>query len=265
MSDDPKAAGAEVDGILAELEGMVAEHGVAVRMVAGPHPASDEGALAYTVGLSLKDQPELLCTGLPPESAHALLDQLGRRVVQQGLVLEAGQHLDAGHPDGSEGLPVAVIPVQDASDLDAVRQLYGSRSVLQVVWTDSTGRFPWHEGYANPSSLQQLRGPVDEDLLALPCPDVPPSPAAAENEELVVTTQAVLDGAAVTVVWHTADGGWQLLGGDVTDDTVPAAVHREELVEADHSLAVALTIPAGSRATREGAGQDWVQWPLGSA
>jgi hypothetical protein len=95
---------------------------------------------------------------------------------------------------------------------------------------------------------------------------VPPSPAAADREhDLVYSTQSALDGAAVTKVWHEANGDWQLLDGDVTDDSAPVLVHRQHLVEADHTLADVLDIPAGSCATRDSPTAPWVRWPLGSA
>lgn len=262
---DESCAHTAVDAALAELEAMVAEHGVAVRVVAGSDPDSDDGAFAYTVGLSRKDHPELVCDGLPQDSSYALLDQLGRRVVEDGVVLEHGQLFHADAADADQGLPVAIITAEDDDDLTAVAQLYGARSALQVIWPDSTGRLPWHQDYANPPQLQRLRGPVPVELLSLPCPDVPPSPAAAHLDDMVLTTRAVSEGAAVTTVRHEADGGWQLLDGDGTDDPVLVVMHRRHLVDADHTLATALSIPAGSLATRDSADADWVRWPLGSA
>ncbi len=191
--------------MLDELKAMVLEHGMAVRLVAGPDPGSDEGAVAYTVGLTEKGHPELVCDGLPQQSAHVLLDRLGRRVLEHGLALEHGEHLNAGDPDDVE-VPVVFITAEDDHELGAVEQLYGDVRALQVMWSDSTGRFPWHEGYANPSVLQRLRGPVPLDLLMIPCPDVPPSPAGIDLDELVLTTTAVLRGAPVTIVWHEAGG-----------------------------------------------------------
>ncbi|WP_299034986.1 DUF4262 domain-containing protein [uncultured Pseudokineococcus sp.] len=247
---------------LDELRAVIDRYGHAVRCVLD----DDEGeaqVVAYTVGLSAREHPELICTGLPSSSAIWLLNQLGNRV-HTGEVLRAGSLLDAGEADDPH--PVVLIDADDDHELGVVETLYGDRPTLQVVWTDSTGRFPWHPGYANPPDVQDLRGEVPVPLLALPCPQVPPSPAAADREhDLVFSTQAVLDGAAVTKVWHEADGEWQLLDDDVTDDSVPVLVHREHLVEADHTVADVLDIPAGSCATRDSPTAPWVRWPLGSA
>lgn len=245
-----------------ELEDGVVEHGLAVRLVAGPDAGSDLGVVAYTVGLSATGHAELVCDGLPPESAHVLLDRLGHRVLEHGVALEHGQHLDAG--PGDVAMPVAVVTAWDVDDLGAVDRSDGDVRALQIVWTDSTGRFPWHDGYANPSTVQPLRGPVPVELLTIPCPDVPPAAAAADLDEPVLTTHAVLHGAPVTAVWHDAGGGWQLLDGDVTDESDPKLAHRRHLLDRDPSLAGAMAIPAGSRATRGGPGEDWVHWPLGT-
>lgn len=248
---------------LDELRAVVDRYGHAVRCVMDDDEGEDR-VVAYTVGLSARDHPELMLTGLPSSSAIWLLNQLGGRV-HAGEVLRAGSVLDAGEAD-DEPHPVVLFEAEDDHELGVVEMLYGDRPTLQVIWTDSTGRFPWHPGYANPPDVQDLRGEVPVALLALPCPEVPPSPLAADREhDLVLTTRSVLDGAAVTKVWHEADGGWQLLDGDVTDDSVPVLAHREHLVEADHTLRGVLDIPAGSCVTREAHTSPWVRWPLGSA
>lgn len=248
---------------LDELRAVIDRYGHAVHCVMDDDAGRDQ-VVAYTVGLSARAHPELLCTGLPSSSAFWLLNQLGGRV-HAGHVLRAGDLLDAGGPD-DDSHPVVLIAAEDDHELGDVETLYGDRPTLQVIWADSTGRFPWHPGYANPPDVQDLRGDVPVPLLALPCPEVAPSPAAADREhDLVHSTQAVLDGAAVTAVWHEANGDWQLLDGDVTDDSVAVLVHRQHLAEADHTLTDVLDIPAGSRATRDGPVAPWVRWPLGSA
>ncbi|GAA2026035.1 DUF4262 domain-containing protein [Pseudokineococcus marinus] len=224
----------------------------------------EDRVVAYTVGLSARDHPELMCTGLPADSAGWLLNQLGNRV-HAGAVLRHGTVLDAGEP--GEPHPVAIIDVEDDDELEVVEEIYGHRPALQVIYTDSTGRFPWHDGYANRPVDQDLRGQVPVHLLALPCPDVDPSPKAAEIAGLVITSQVVLDGAPVTVVVREADGAWLLLETDAQyeepDDL--HLVHIDHLIEADPSLTEVVDIPAGSRATRDSRHAPWVRWPLGSA
>jgi len=226
---------------LDKLRAVIDRYGHAVQCVIDDEAGEDQ-VIAYTVGLSARDHPELICIGLPASSAIWLLNQLGARV-HAGEVLRAGSVLDTGDPD-DDPHPIVLIDAEDDDELGDVETLYGDRPTLRVIWTDSTGRFPWHPGYANPPDAQGLRGEVPVPLLALPCPDVPPSPAAADREhDLVYWTQSALDGAAVTKVWHEANGDWQLLDGDVTDDSAPVLVHRQHLVEADHTLADVLDIP----------------------
>jgi hypothetical protein len=246
---------------LDDLRAVVDKHGHAVRCVVDE--VGEDRVIAYTVGLSTREHPELLCTGLPASSATWLLNQLGRRV-HAGQLLRSGSHIDAGEPD--DPYPVALINAEDDDELGVVELLYGDRPTLQVIWTDSTGRFPWHMGYANPPSAQSLRGDVPVHLLDLPCPDVPPAPGAAERaDDLVFATQGVADGALATTVSHDADGAWQFLDGDVGEDDEPALLHREHLLDADPSLAEVLDIPAGSRAERDTPTSPWVRLPLGSS
>jgi hypothetical protein len=122
----------------------VQEHGWSVVMV----PADEEGpGFAYTVGLwHTHKVSELAMFGLDIRVMQALLNTLGRKAAA-GAVLESDQE----HRDVVEEFPV----VLKESDLRWYREFFGNAiafyrrppfPVLQVVWPDAEGRFPWQPG-----------------------------------------------------------------------------------------------------------------------
>lgn len=115
--------------------------------------AEDEPAsppFAYTIGLSRLGGPELLITGLPGRVSAGILNNLGELV-------RAGHALGPGRRDGvlDNGVPLELRPFAAERYQEFLGQLIwfadtfaaGVRpAVLQVVWPDRDGRFPWDAG-----------------------------------------------------------------------------------------------------------------------
>ena len=99
---------------------------------------------SYTVGLFHSyGHPELLIYGLPRDVAHAIL-----RIAAQAAA--SGQPIDLSAPTDAllEGYDCAFVPVPLEAYPDHVgfaRWYYGDDTfpVVQVVWPDKSGRFPW--------------------------------------------------------------------------------------------------------------------------
>ncbi len=137
----------------------IRRHGWAITAVFG---GEEHPPFAYTVGLSgFGGHPELIITGLPPESCGRLLNDYGERV-------RAGERLQAGDFvfDAAAGLPLRLIEVTDSLqaemlDANALYRVPGRRPIpaLQVVWSDRSGHFPWEPGYCVPTWIQPLLGP----------------------------------------------------------------------------------------------------------
>jgi hypothetical protein len=136
---------------LDELRQIIERHGWAVRNVVDPDPAE---CFSYTVGLTAHGHPEAVMTGLPHDVATAFLNIVGEIVVREGGTLEAGQTTT----ELAEGPAMPIIAVEDVSGLTAVDQIFGRVKAIQIVWTDSKGRFPWDSDYANPPGSQRLLG-----------------------------------------------------------------------------------------------------------
>ncbi|MFT3915498.1 MAG: DUF4262 domain-containing protein [Anaeromyxobacteraceae bacterium] len=128
----------------------VADHGWHV-----VRPARDaQPLLAHTVGLFRnQDHPELCVLGQPPGGAVAMLDRLAREVF-------AGMRFEPGdlHEDPVTGRRLALVAVSPRlhGDLVPLAVWYhgGARfPLLQAVWPDPEGRYPW-ERWSEPG----LRG-----------------------------------------------------------------------------------------------------------
>lgn len=135
-----------------------------------------EPAFSYTIGLHTpgSQRPELFISGLRVETRVAWLLDLGFRLqgppplaTRQQLARARGISLHAltfpaggavfepgkRYPDFSHtGLPAcfaAVAPEQYETHLGQALVFHGSASfpVLQLIWPDTQGRFPWEEGF----------------------------------------------------------------------------------------------------------------------
>jgi len=145
---------------LAELHGLIAEHGWAVRTVMAGLEEGDDGEFCYTIGFTALGHPEVIILGMPAEHASTFLNMIGDEV-------QRGGRFGHGTVTGeftSDDSPVVFIRAEETERLSAVAEVYGRVEALQMVWPDSTGRLPWQNGYRNPPETQPLllRTPPDE-------------------------------------------------------------------------------------------------------
>lgn len=256
---------------VAELKALIAEHGVAVRHVVAA-PGEDRVDYAHTVGLTAVGHPEIVVEGLPQESAHAFLNAVADDVHRGRTCLAGTIRTDLT----AEPAPVVFVGVQDTEGLDAIVEVYPdleSVQAVQLVWTDSAGRLPWHRGHANPLNQQRLRGPLSAEALALPAPAAPGGDGGIDlvttEEGVVAVSPQVLSGAVATSAWHTSSGLWCFTTDPAQQLSMTGplvGVDDAYLLTVDPSLADVVDLPPGVRATR--GVQDrhqWVRYPEGSA
>jgi hypothetical protein len=151
MCDDPTLTKADA---LARMAGLVEEYGWATQSVAGDrvHPP-----WAYTVGLTLRGQPELVVTGVRAPEAGDLLNEFAEGVVHHDEVLSPGEVLRCPH--GTE-MEVVELPHPDAHLVTAVALFPGVRlRALQIVWSDDRGHWPWDVGFRGNRGGQPVLGP----------------------------------------------------------------------------------------------------------
>jgi len=126
-----------------EIEERVQAHGYTV-----VGTLDDAGRwLLYTVGLHVRDLPELVLRGLPPDIGNPIIQDLAQRAVGGTDDLACGLR---------EGLIVgySMYLVPSASSrwdfvLGAVEAMYGPDvAVMQLVWPDHDCAWPWDADYS---------------------------------------------------------------------------------------------------------------------
>jgi hypothetical protein len=146
MTTDPQTI-AWLDQEDAHLARVIRARRWAVQYV-GAGQAPDEPAFGYTIGLFGLGHPELVAVSLPPDTTHALLDQLAAMVVD-GRDLLPGECLV--RPGVRTRLVVEELPNPGEVVLVANRfyQRPAEYSVpaFQVTWPTADGLFPWDDGY----------------------------------------------------------------------------------------------------------------------
>lgn len=140
------------EGALDDLKSLVDRHGWAYRHVLGD-PAPDSAPFTYTVGLTDRGWAELIVTGLPVEVAGVYLANAVDEQESRGA-FGAGQRSSALTESGE----VIFIKVDDTSGMTATHELMGDFEALQLIWPDSTDRFPWQVGYRNGPTTQPILG-----------------------------------------------------------------------------------------------------------
>lgn len=110
---------------------------------------------AYTLGLSSHDRPELAVTGLPHARAVDLLNGYAPHL------------LHAQAPQPGEVVPLTSGPVleivrvaEPTAHFPVAVELFGPRiQVLQLVYADDRGHWPWDVGFRGGRGGQPVLGP----------------------------------------------------------------------------------------------------------
>lgn len=128
---------------------------------------------AYTIGFTEHyDHPEVVASNVDPAYLNQLAD-----VIREGFHFEDGSRIEGLLRD-----PVVfrrVPPELHGPEVAACTRHYGARpfELLQMVWPDHTGKFPWDKGYSNVVPQHQLwrrGGPRGHGRL-IPSPSEPVS------------------------------------------------------------------------------------------
>lgn len=131
--------GLDREVVLQRVGAMVSEHTFTIMAT-----VINGRRVAYTIGLTQKGQPEVVLIGLPIALAQQMLNRLGHQVVNHGEELTPGVRLDL-----RDNGPMQLVWVDDQSPLTVLTAMYGARArVLQLVWPDKTGAWPWDAVYS---------------------------------------------------------------------------------------------------------------------
>jgi hypothetical protein len=139
----------------AKIAGNIARFGLHIMHVFPRADGSDGGGqpFSYTIGLSEKFGHELLATGLPPEVAHGVLNAIAE-TMKRDIRLPRDEPLlsaDDAHPERLNHWANTAVVFKDCKHPDlyqkyavqAQRYYRADVPVVQMVWPDPAGAFPW--------------------------------------------------------------------------------------------------------------------------
>jgi hypothetical protein len=107
-----------------------------------------EGYLSYSVGFTeTLDHPEVVMSGIGGDVAQHLINMLGARIRDnQERFDKDGQVIEELL---GNGLTCTVKVIFDTAPFGVIRTKYGTQTkVVQIVFPDAQGRYPWQEGFA---------------------------------------------------------------------------------------------------------------------
>lgn len=136
-----------MDGYVQKVWDTIHTHGWALQGVFATRE-NPSPPFTYTIGLSFLDHPELIIFGINHDNAAAILNELGRRIRDEGLVLE-DRHRDDTVLVGLD-VELRAVPRSAHSEYFGVANRIlgrGKFKALQIVWPDPEGKLPWEPGY----------------------------------------------------------------------------------------------------------------------
>lgn len=225
---------------------------------------------AFTVGLWHSfASPEAAMFGLRVPDMQHWLNQLGEEI-RVGHLPRPDELRNGILAD----VPVTFRPVHDSwyAELFGFALWFTQRPplpIVEVVWPDREGRFPWEDGCGarcrddQPQLwLARDRHPMGRWTRATV---QDPWPFLDDPATGVFTTKRIaFEGRAVVYVVHDHDGDWQFLDGDdVTPDDI-TLVHLEHIVGAHPRVAEVGDLPRGWEAWRDPADTEWRRRPVPS-
>jgi hypothetical protein len=247
--------------LLADVEG----HGWAVM---GITAQGDLPGWAFTIGLwHTFRSPEVAMFGLRVQDMQLWLNDIGDQVAA-GRPPKPGERRHGVLDDSSlEWRPV---------DRSWYPELFGwalwftapPLPIVQAVWPDRDGRYPWEAGAGERCIRDQPVGwrPVDEQptgpwrLQAVHAAHGWPEPP----ELRCYTTVRFVEGhSSILGVVRDVDGEWQFLdGGEADRADLITVTHAADVIDRDPSLIECRDLPVGWEAWRDAVGKPWVRAPI---
>jgi hypothetical protein len=148
---------------------------------------------------------------------------------------------------------IAVDPALYQKYVGYARWLYRGSDfpLVQCVWPDKQGVFPWQEGYdARFFQVQRLLGPAGTLKHGWPFADPP-------NQATFSVRQVFREGRPILHVVHDEDGTWQFLTGDAVEMADALLVSLAEPLRIDPTVGELADLPRGWEASRGAVGEPW--------
>jgi hypothetical protein len=215
--------------------------------------ADEEGpAFAYSIGLTktLK-HPEIIVVGLGLDVMHGMINTAGK-MIRDGQPFKAKRSY-RGLLAGDYECSFRTVHASRYDEWVGQAQVFydgDDFELLQCVWPDREGRFPWepkvHGGFVGAQPI-------------LDGPDVP-WPFREERATEVFTSRQVLeDRLPILEVSHDDDGDWQFLCGTTDDEDDARMISLAHALALDPSIGELADLPPGKSARRKRAGARWIR------
>lgn len=218
---------------------------------------------AFTIGLGHTfGHPEISMFGLRPGDMASWLNQLGERV-GSGHTLVDEQLVD-------DVLPSAPLIIRSIHR-SWFPELFGTAMwftqhpplrVLQAVWPDRHGLFPWDE-------TAGVRCRLDQPQAWLSVHEHPRSswknqsdvwPFSDSPDTRAYTTVRIMrDGQPITLVAHDTEGSWQFLDGQPVGVDDVELIHLRHAIDLDPTTAEVADLPIGWEAERTSKSKPWTR------
>lgn len=132
---------------------LIDEYGRAVQGIFDPE--GKEPPYHYTVGNAEQGLPEVIVSGLCHDVGHYVVNRASREALEGTVTLVPGTVL-TGYLGSDSEYDAVVCAVSDRHGASIARILYGSNvEVVQLVYTDAAGRYPWDLEYKLAAQLQR--------------------------------------------------------------------------------------------------------------
>lgn len=139
------------------LRGLLDQH---PWVVIGVHEEQYRPPYSYTLGLTDRELPEVVITGLPHKQAADVLTWAASDLLGGGT-LPPGKRIRPG-----DGLLAEVVKVAEpGAHLDVAADLYGPElAAIQLVYTDEDGHWPWDRRFRGGRGGQPVLGARAEQV-----------------------------------------------------------------------------------------------------
>lgn len=209
----------------------------------------DQPDYVFSVGLyHTLGEPEICIFGLSDTRV------MGQIINGIGKLMREGQRFEDWHASDEilEGYPCIFRSVGKSlypQYLGYARWFYEGDDfpVLQCVWPDTHGYFPWQREFDSQFLPDQ---PILATVSSWPFSD-------AKNSVAFTTSKVIEDAYPILYASHDEDGDWQFLCGTTNATEDARIVCLKNLVELDPSITELADLPIGWSAEREDASNPW--------
>ena len=206
-------------------------------------------SFSYTIGLWKNyNHPELIAFGLTTKTLHSILN-IGGALAKEGAILQTGREYEDFFDNGStQFINVDKRNIKDYLGYAIWFNKTNEFPVLQLIWTDRKGKYPWDKSFEEEFVYRQPLLDRNADFKF----------REKKNGAVFTTRQWLEQHKPILRVVHDDDGEWQFLTGDQVIDDI-RIVALEQMVIKDPTLNDIFNLDYNEEAERNFIGDEWVR------